>query len=161
MTRNKYSVGMLLIAIAIVLLLGKLGVFAILGKLFWPLIVLGIGALLHALFYMRIAPPAVVVPGGMLITYSLIFLFCNIFGWSFMKYLWPGFIFGIAVGLYELHMVDRHSPRSVFTLAVIIALVSAVLFAMTLLFSLSIYLIAFILVVVGLGFIFWRRPRSW
>lgn len=160
MTRNNYSIGLLLIGIAVILILGKLGVFAVLGKLFWPLIVLGIGALLHALHYIRLAPSSIVVPGGALITYALIFLFCNLFGWSFMKYLWPGFLFGIAVGLYELYVLDRHSPRSVLTVAIIIALVSAVLFAMTLLFTLSAYIIALLLIAVGLGFIFWR-PRTW
>lgn len=158
MAKNKYSIGLLLIVIAIILLLGKLGVFAIVGKLFWPLLIMGIGALLYVSFYLRFMPSAIVVPGGILVTYSLIFLFCNLFGWGFIKYLWPGFIFGIAVGLYSLYIMDRSSSRSLLTAAILFAIVAAIFFCITLLIKMSIYLIALILVVIGLGFIFWQRP---
>ncbi|WJH33059.1 hypothetical protein N6H14_23085 [Paenibacillus sp. CC-CFT747] len=108
MARNNYSAGLLLIGIAVVLLLGKLGVFSFIGSLFWPLLVLAAGLLLHYLYFNRVLPSGVLVPGGMLITYSVLFLFCNLFGWGTMAYLWPAFLLGIAVGLYELHLFDRN-----------------------------------------------------
>jgi hypothetical protein len=160
MAKNNYSLGLVLIVIAIVLLLGKLGVFALLGRLFWPLLILGVGIVLHGLVYARITPAWVVVPGGVVVTYSLLFLFCNIFGWGAMKYLWPVYIFGVAVGLYELYQIDRYSPRSLLSVSAALAIASAVLFVMTLLFSVSFYLVVLILVIAGLALMFWRR-RTW
>jgi hypothetical protein len=160
MTRNNYSIGIALIAVAIVLLLGKLGVFAFLGRVFWPLLLLALGGVLHALYFLRMAPPVALVPGGMLIAYSLLFLFCNVFGWGYMAYLWPGFIFGVAVGLYELYLFDRHSPRGLYTAAIILAVVSAVFFGLTLLFRMNVYLIIILLLAAGCVLLL-RRPRTW
>ncbi|RAU99210.1 hypothetical protein [Paenibacillus sp. YN15] len=160
MTRNNYSVGLLLIGIAVILLLGKLGVFSFLGGLLWPVFILLPGVVFHFLYFSRVLPAGVLVPGGILVTYSLMFFFCNIFGWGAMSYLWPGFIFGVAVGLYELHLFDRHAGKGVFTAAMILALLSAVFFALAFMFTAGIYFIIFVLIVVGVGLIMTRK-RSW
>lgn len=160
MTRNRYSIGVVLIIIAVILLLGKLGVFAFLGKMLWPVFVLAPGLLLHFLYFGRMLPSGVLVPGGILVTYSVMFFYCNLFGWHSMSYLWPGFIFGVAVGLYELQLFDRNAPRGTMTAALILGAIAAVLFAISLLFSLSIYVIALLLVAVGIVMVM-RRPRSW
>jgi hypothetical protein len=158
--KNNYSVGILLIGIAIVLLLGKLGVFAFIGRLFWPLLVLAVGALLHYLYFGRVLPAGVLVPGGMLIVYSLMFLWCNLFGWHSMAYVWPGFIFGAAVGLYELQLFERMRNGGVWTASVILAVISVLFFAFTFLFAIGIYAIALILIAAGIFLVF-RRRRSW
>jgi hypothetical protein len=160
MARNNYSLGFILIVVAVVLLLGKLGVFGFLGSLFWPIFVLLPGLLLHFLFFGRILPVGVLVPGGILITYALMFFYCNIFGWGSMKYLWPGFIFGVAVGLYELHIFNRNSLRGTFTASFVLAVISLVLFAIAFLFTVSIYVIALVLIAIGLIMML-RRRRSW
>src|SRR4051794_26635383 len=123
MAKNNYSIGLILIVLAVVLILGKLGVIGFLGNLFWPIFVLLPGAVFHLLYFGRIFPVGVLVPGGMLITYSLMFFYCNIFGWSSMGYLWPGFIFGVAVGLYELYVFSRSSARGTFTAAFVLAVI--------------------------------------
>jgi len=161
MARNRYSIGIVLIGIAIVLLLGKLGVFAFLGKMLWPLLVLAPGLLLHFLYFGRILPSGVLVPGGILVTYSVMFFYCNLFGWHSMSYLWPGFLFGVAVGLYELQLFDRNAPRGTMTAALVIGIAAAALFALSLLFSLSIYVIVLLLVAIGVVMVLRRRPRSW
>ncbi|MNC17032.1 hypothetical protein D3C75_648970 [compost metagenome] len=160
MTRNNYSVGLLLIGIAVILLLGKLGVFSFLGGLLWPVFILLPGVVFHFLYFSRVLPAGVLVPGGILVTYSLMFFFCNIFGWGAMSYLWPGFIFGVAVGLYELHLFDRHAGKAVFTSAMILAVISAVFFALAFMFTAGIYFIIFVLIVAGVGLIMTRK-RSW
>jgi hypothetical protein len=160
MARNNYSLGFILIVVAVVLLLGKLGVFGFLGSLFWPVFVLLPGLLLHFLFFGRILPVGVLVPGGMLITYALMFFYCNIFGWGSMTYLWPGFIFGVAVGLYELHIFNRSNLRGTFTASFVLAVISLVLFAISFLFTVSIYVIALVLIAIGLIMMLKRR-RSW
>lgn len=160
MARNNYSVGLVLIGIAVILLLGKLGVFSFLGGLLWPVFILVPGVAFHFLFFSRVLPAGVLVPGGILVTYSLMFFFCNIFGWGAMSYLWPGFIFGVAVGLYELHLFDRHSGRGVLTAAMILGIISAVFFALAFMFTAGIYFIIVVLLVAGVGLMMTRK-RGW
>ncbi|TBL78116.1 hypothetical protein [Paenibacillus thalictri] len=160
MLRNRYSIGIILIAIAVVLLLGKVGVFSFLGWLLWPLLVLAAGGLLHWLYFGKMLPAAVVIPGGMLITYAVMFFLCNLFGWHLMKYIWPGFIFGVAVGLYEYQMFERFVPRGVMTASIVLAVVSAALFGMMLLVTLGVYFIVIGLLVVGIVLIT-RRSKTW
>lgn len=160
MARNNYSLGLLLIFIAVILLLGKLGVFSFLGGLLWPIFVLAPGLLFHFLYFSRSAPAGVLVPGGILVTYSLMFFYCNLFGWQSMAYLWPGFIFGVAVGLYELSLFDTNA-RGAFTGAVVLAIISGVFFAFAFLFTVGIYFVAFAMIAVGIFLILSRRPRPW
>ncbi|MFD0869871.1 Uncharacterised protein [Chlamydia abortus] len=160
MQRNNFSIGVLLIGIAVVLILGKLGVFSFLGYIFWPLIVLAVGLGLHFLFFSKVLPSGVLVPGGMLVTYSVLFFLCNLFGWHWMKYLWPFFIFGVAVGLYELYLFDRNSPRQLWLVSIVLAVISAVFFALMFIFTGGIYVVAAILLAAGL-FMVLRRPKTW
>ncbi|MGG1514904.1 hypothetical protein ABE504_05795 [Paenibacillus oryzisoli] len=160
MARNRYTIGILFIAVAVLLLLGKLGVFHLLFSFFWPLVVLVPGLLFHYFYFNRTLPAAVLVPGGILTTYGVMFFYCNIFGWGAMSYLWPGFILGIAIGLYELYLYDRGSDRSIWIAALVLGVLSAVLFAITLLVKLGIYIIALILVIAGLAMIF-RKRKLW
>jgi len=160
MARNSYSVGVALIGLAVVLLLGKLGVFHFVGSILWPLFILVPGLLFHALFFSRIWPAGVLVPGGILTTYALMFLFCNVVGWGAMSYLWPGFILGVAVGLYELHLFGRNAERGVLIAAMILAGVAVGLFGMTLLFKLGVYVIVLLLVLAGV-FMIMRKPKIW
>ncbi|MDB5052294.1 MAG: hypothetical protein JWM44_344 [Bacilli bacterium] len=161
MTKNNYSIGFVLIVIALVLLFGKLGVFGFLGYMLWPIFVLLPGLLFHFLFFGRVLPSGVLVPGGILVTYSILFFYCNIFGWGSMKYLWPGFIFGVAVGLYELHIFNRNSPRGTFTAAFILAIISIVFFVIALLYAVNIIFIALVLIAIGLIMMLKRRRTSW
>lgn len=162
MTRNRYSIGLVIVAVGIVLLLGKLGIFGFFWGLLWPFFIMAIGVLLHMLFFGKLLPSGVLIPGGILITISLLFLFCNIFGWSAMAYLWPGYLFAVAVGLYEYYIFDKYKPRGAYTASLVLTIVAALFFALTLLFSISIYFIALVLIIGGLALV-WRRPgrRSW
>lgn len=158
MQRNQYSLGVIIIAVGIVIILGKLGIFSFAWKILWPLMLLAPGLLFHALFFTRIMPAAVLVPGGILTTYGLMFIFCNIFGWHSMVYLWPGFIFGVAVGLYEFYFFDRQRP--IFIASLILAIISGLFFSFTLLFTGGIYIIALILILIG-AFMLLKRPNTW
>lgn len=140
-------------------MLGKLGVFSFLGSLFWPLLILLPGALLHFFYFNRTLPAGALVPGGILVTVSLLFFFCNLFGWDMMEYVWPGFILAVAVGLYEYYIYGN-APKGVFTAALILSLIAAAFFGFMLLMSAGIYLVALVLLVAGVLLVI-RRPRSW
>jgi hypothetical protein len=160
LTNNRYSIGLIIVAVGVILLLGKLGVFGFFWDVFWPVFVLAPGLLFHVLYFNRVLPSGVLIPGGILVTNSIIFFLCTIFSWNLMAYLWPGFIFAVAVGLYEYYLFDKHSPRGTFVAAIILAIVSGVCFSMTILFTVGIYFIALVLILVGVYMIFNKR-RSW
>lgn len=160
MNRKNYSIGILLIVVAIILLLGKLGVFSYIGVMLWPLLIILVGAGFHFLFFSGLLPAGLLVPGGILVTHGLIFLICNIFSWELMKYLWPGFILGVAIGLYEYYMFNNRSERGLLIASMIIGIVSIVLFGLTLLVTIGIYLIIAVLILAGL-FMIIRKPKIW
>ncbi|PZD93915.1 hypothetical protein DNH61_20680 [Paenibacillus sambharensis] len=159
MSKNQYSVGILILAAGVVILLGKLGVFSFIGSVFWPLFLLIPGILLHVLYFGRMLPAVLLIPAGMLSVYSLLFLFCNLFGWTYMRYLWPLFLLGAAVGLYEFYLFDSSKSRTAFVSAVALGGSALLLFAMMLLWGFGIYLIAVVLIVLGAWMAFGRRIR--
>ncbi|WP_139997845.1 MULTISPECIES: hypothetical protein [Paenibacillus] len=159
MPNNKYSAGIILLLAGLVILLGKLGVFGFLGSIFWPLLVLIPGILLHVLYFGRLVPAVVLVPGGMLVVYAVLFIVCNLFGWDKLKYLWPLFIFGVAAGLYEYYLFGSSRPRVVLTASMALAAASAVFFVLVLLWSWGIYAIAAALIAAGVWLMLSKRRR--
>ncbi|RJE90794.1 hypothetical protein D3P07_01445 [Paenibacillus sp. 1011MAR3C5] len=160
MPTNKYSAGIILLLAGVIILLGKIGVFGFLGAIFWPLLVLIPGVLLHVLYFGRVVPAVMLVPGGMLVVYALLFIICNIFGWDSLKYLWPMFIFGFAAGLYEYYMFGGASvPRVVFTASIALAIASVLFLVLILMWSWGIYLIAALFIAAGAWMMFGPRKR--
>ncbi|MCA0753802.1 hypothetical protein KP806_02000 [Paenibacillus sp. N4] len=159
MSNNKYSAGIILLLAGVVILLGKLGVFSFLGAIFWPLLVLIPGLLLHVLYFGRLAPAIVLVPGGMLIVYALLFIVCNLFGWDSLKYLWPLFIFGVAAGLYEYYLFGSSRQRILLTSSIALAAASAAFIVLVLLWSWGIYAIAAVLIGAGAWMMLGKRRR--
>lgn len=160
MNKQSAAVGILVLAAGLVILLGKLGVFAFIGTVFWPLFILIPGILLHVLFFGRMAPSIVLVPAGILTVVSVILLIGNWFGWNLMRFLWPFFPFAVAVGLYEYDVFGNGRSRTIWIASMGLAAFSLILFIMTLLWTWGIYLIAVLLIVFG-GWLVIRRPRIW
>lgn len=159
MPNNKYSAGIILLLAGVVILLGKLGVFSFLGAIFWPLLVLIPGLLLHVLYFGRLLPAIALVPGGMLIVYALLFIVCNLFGWDSLKYLWPLFIFGVAAGLYEYYLFGSSRQRVLLTASIALAAASAAFIVLVLLWSWGIYAIAAVLIGAGAWMMLGKRRR--
>ena len=149
MNRRSYFSGVVIIAIGVLLLLGKMGLFEITGGQIWPMFVLIPGVFFHFLFFAKGVPSGVLVPGGILSTYSIMFFFCNLVGWEAMSYLWPGFILGVAIGLFEAYFFDPNKSKAAFIGSAILATISAVFFCFTLIFTSGIYVIAVALILIG------------
>lgn len=149
MSKNQYAVGLLFLAVGLVILLGKLGLFAFIGTNIWPLFVLIPGILMHVLFFGRLLPAFMLIPGAILTINALIFFFCIAFGWSYMQFMWPFFIFGVAVGLYEYHLFEMSHPKFPLTVAIILALVAASFFVIMVFWGWGMYIIAAGLIVAG------------
>lgn len=152
-------------AAGIIILLGKLGVFGFLGRTFWPLLFLVPGVIFHLLFFWRKGPAELLVPGAILVLYSVMFFIAIIGGWQTMKYIWPGFLLGIAAGLYEYLLLSRNRHNGLWIITLILAVISLVLFGFTL-FSLTfIYLLAIVMIIAGIWLIAARgrggTHRSW
>ncbi|WP_342760332.1 hypothetical protein [Paenibacillus sp. PK3_47] len=156
----------LFIAIAgIIILLGNLGVFGFLGRVLWPLLILIPGLLLHVLFFSRRAPAAVLIPAGFLTVSGLVLGFCNTWGWGFMAHLWPLLLLGVAAGLYEYSLYSRARTGGLTTAAVILGLLSLVLFIFSLMGTGALYLLGAVLIAAGIWLMAGRRKtgsrRKW
>jgi hypothetical protein len=159
-SKNDIRLGIFIGAAGIVILFGKLGVFGVLGRALWPLVILLPGLVLHMLFFSRRASASVLIPAGILTVYGLLFGLCNIWGWGLMKYLWPVLLLGIAVGLYEYFI---NSPRrtGLSVIAVILGVLSIVLCIFSLMGTGVIYLIGIVFIAAGIWLITGRgRTRG-
>lgn len=156
-SRNDVKLGLLIVVAGIVILLGKLGVFGFLGRALWPLIILIPGLLLHVLYFSKRARAAVLVPGGILTVYGLLLGLCNTFGWGLIHYLWPAFLLGIAVGIYEYYLFESPQPESMLPIALILGFASLVLFFFSLLHTAAIYILVVLLIGGGVWLITGRR----
>ncbi|WP_068774403.1 hypothetical protein [Paenibacillus sp. FJAT-26967] len=144
MSNKPLSMGIILIATAFVLLLGKLGFFTMIWSLLWPLLLLVVpGVLLYLLVSNRTLPDAAIVLSGVLVTYGIIFFICGLFGWGSLRILWPGFIFGFAAGLYLLQGFQRSRHNSVRTAAVGLGVLSLLLLLISFVYNAGIYLFVF------------------
>lgn len=150
---NKLTTGILILAAGIIILFGKLGVFSFLGKALWPLLLLIPGILLHLWHFWRRGPYELLLPGGILIVYSILFFIANFWGWHTLKYTWPGLILGIAVGLYEYERFAPIRQNGVMITAVILGVLSVVLFGITLFSFALIYVLAAGLIIAGIWLI--------
>lgn len=149
MPNNKYSAGIILLLAGIIILLGKLGLFSFLGSIFWPLLVLIPGVLLHVLYFGRVVPAVALVPGGMLVVYALLFIAFNIFGWDVLQVLWPLFLFGIAVGLYEYYIFGSSKQKVVLMVAIALSVFTLLFLILALMWGWGIYVIALLLIAAG------------
>lgn len=161
MTNKQQGLGIWIVIAGVVILLGKLGVFSFIGTVFWPLFILIPGIVLQFLYFSRVLSAGILIPAGILTTYGVVFLIGNIFGWESMKYLWPLFIFGVAVGLYEYYVFSVDRPRPAYVASLILTLITVVFLALTLLWTIGIYFIALGLIIVGLVLVFGGRKRPW
>ncbi|WP_151735864.1 hypothetical protein [Paenibacillus tengchongensis] len=159
-SKNDIKLGVFIVAAGLLIFLGKLGVFGFLGRTLWPLVLLIPGLLLHVLFFTRRAPASVLIPGGILVVYGLLFGFCNTWGWGVMAHLWPVLLLGLAVGLYEYAF---YTPRSgaVAIAGIVLGILSLVLLFFSVMGTGALYVLGILLVLGGVWIIAGRgRSRS-
>lgn len=103
---KRYSTfpGILLISAGVLLLASNLGIFRFNWAFIWPLFLLGPGLMFEFSYFTTRRNPGVLVPGGILTLYGLFFFFNMITGWAFMDSLWPVFILGPGIGLFQLYL---------------------------------------------------------
>ncbi len=96
--------GLTVILIGVVFLLMNFDLIDIDFYYLWPLFILITGLIFEISYFTNRKNPGLLVPGGILITISLLF-FANIFtNWNLMGSLWPIFPLAVAIGLFQLYL---------------------------------------------------------
>ncbi|KOR88403.1 hypothetical protein [Paenibacillus solani] len=156
-SRKDLALGIFIVVAGVVILLGKLGVFGFLGRTLWPLVLLLPGIFLHFMFFARRTSAAILIPGGILTVYGLLFFICNIGGWGLMAALWPVLILGVAVGLYEYYLYETPRPGGALPIALGLTLLSILIFIFSWFKTGALYIIALILIAAGIWMIIGRK----
>ena len=152
MNRILYVWGILLVVVGILFLLSNLGFVEISWIHLWPLFLLVPGILLEFGFFIYRKDAGLLVPGGILTTYGLLFLANVMYGWQWMEYLWPVFLLGVALGLFQLYLFGERERGLLIPVGILTAL--SLFFLFDHLITLHFGLIAgIVLIVVGLGLI--------
>ncbi|WP_018753281.1 hypothetical protein [Paenibacillus sanguinis] len=156
---NKLMTGVFILAAGVFILLGKLGVFSFIAKTLWPLLLLIPGILLHLWYFWRKGPSELLLPGAVLVVYSVVFLIGTFGGFQTLNFTWPFFVFGIAAGLFEYDYFSPRRQNGILIAALILGALSFILLGWTL-FSLPvIYILAALLIIGGIGLIAARGNR--
>jgi len=104
MKKINYLFGLFLLFIGVLLILANFGVIEIAWDNLWPLFLLIPGIFFELSYFISRKDAGLLVPGGILITYGLLFSINVIFGWHLMDNLWPIFPLGVAIGLFQLYL---------------------------------------------------------
>lgn len=101
--RGILLIGSVMILIGLVGLLTNFNIVTINWGQSWPLSILILGILFELSFFIKgRKDPGLLVPGGILITYGILFYFCSSNGFKLMDTLWPLFLMGPAIGLLQV-----------------------------------------------------------
>jgi len=113
MRKNHSILGIILLTMGVIVLLNTLNIINFSFSIWrlWPLIFLVPGLVFELNYFNNNGPVGLVIPGGILTTFGLIFMICSIFGYQHMSYLWPWFLGSVGVGLYQFYVFgDRERP---------------------------------------------------
>lgn len=108
MYKKNFSIGIFLIIIGVLSLLNKvldLNLFSLSNL--WPLFILVPGLLFEISYFSKRLEPGFLVPGGILTTVGLLFLFQTLTNWELIEYSWPIFPLSVAIGLFQLYIFGR------------------------------------------------------
>ena len=153
MKKINYIFGFLLLCIGVILILSNFGVIEIVWKNLWPLFLLIPGIVFELSYFIYRKDAGLLVPGGILITYSLLFLVNVIYGWHLMENLWPIFPLGVAIGLLQLYLFGGREKGLLIPIGILGAV--SLFFLINNLFIIDFGLLAgIILVVIGIWIIF-------
>ena len=108
---NQRIIGSLLIALGALFTLEAFGWVQLSWNFLWPLFLLLPGIIFHIGFFAgNNKNPGLLVPGGILTVYGILFIIMVFLGWDLMKVLWPVFPLGVALGLFELYIFGSREP---------------------------------------------------
>lgn len=112
--------GAVFILVGTLVLLSNLGYLNFSWSYIWPMALLIPGIYMHISFFTGLDKnPGILVPGGILTTYGILFYANVILGWGLMNDLWPVFLIGIALGLLELYIFGGQDKALLIPVAIL------------------------------------------
>jgi len=153
MKKINYLFGLFLLFIGVLLILANFGVIEIAWDNLWPLFLLIPGIVFELSYFIYRKDAGLLVPGGILITYGLLFLVNVNYGWHLMDNLWPIFPLGVAIGLFQLYLFGGREKGLLIPVGILGA-VSLFFLVNNLLFVDFRLIAGIILVLIGIWFIF-------
>ena len=153
MKKTNYLFGLFLLFIGVLLILANFGVIEIVWDNLWPLFLLIPGIVFELSYFIYRKDAGLLVPGGILITYGLLFLVNVNYGWHLMDNLWPIFPLGVAIGLFQLYLFGGREKGLLIPVGILGA-VSLFFLVNNLLFVDFRLIAGIILVLIGIWFIF-------
>lgn len=97
--------GVALITIGIIFLLPNFTELTL--RELWPVLMLGPGILFFVSYISDKRNYGLLMPGSVLTTYGLLFFFCTIFGWYWMRELWPFYLIGPGIGFFLMYYLGK------------------------------------------------------
>lgn len=124
---------------------------------FWPLTVILVGVCFECIYFSTHKCIGFLVPGGILITIGILFIFEVITRWHFAAYTWPVYILSVAVGLFQLYYFGKRQwqlliPVGILVTVAVISFTNMILGSIFRFFNYSL-LIPGILIIVGIVFL--------
>jgi hypothetical protein len=140
MKKSNYFVGVLLIAIGAIILILK-AIFGITllefnGYDFWVFIVILVGLAFEFGFFLSGSKPGLLIPGGIITTIGLLFLFEVSTDWNFAEYTWPIYIISVAVGLFQMYLFSKRE-KGLLISSLIVGGIGAVFLAFTIISAIT------------------------
>ena len=153
MKKINYIFGFLLLFIGVLLILSNFGVIEIVWENLWPLFLLIPGILFELSYFISRKDAGLLVPGGILITYGLLFCVNVSCGWHLMENLWPIFPLGVAIGLFQLYLFGGREKGLLIPVGILGAI--SLFFLINNLFFIDFrFLAGILLVIIGIWIIF-------
>lgn len=159
MNKRNQFLGIVLVLAGIFLLMNNLFNFNFFdAERLWPLFVLGLGLIFEAAYFVSRKNPGLLVPGGILTTVGLLFLFEAFTNWHYSAYTWPVYPLAVAVGLMQLYLFSGR-PKGLLIPVFILGGVSAtslgiMLFGNFFAWLNMSYAFPLIVIIIGLGIYF-------
>jgi hypothetical protein len=158
---NSMVWGTVLLLAGLVLTLGQLNILD-LSNMLVPIILLALAVIFHLYYFLsRSGNEGLLVPGGILLTYGVMFAVSRDSG-IFENGLWPLLIIGPAVGLFELYAFSRGRQGSMVPVFILTAVGGA--FLLVNFYNMSFGVIAaIVLIVLGVSLMitaFFKGPRK-
>jgi hypothetical protein len=104
MNWKKIMAGMFLIVAGVILLLNMAGIVTFTWGDLWTIGLFIAGIVFHVIFFASSPQKKrawVLVPGGILLVLSIVFLFNELTDWKFAGATWPFYLLAVALGLFE------------------------------------------------------------
>ncbi|QNU68542.1 hypothetical protein EHE19_009150 [Ruminiclostridium herbifermentans] len=111
MKKGNYYAGLLLIVLGVIALILNTVFDIRIIKFdpydFWVFIVLLIGLTFELGYFLKGSKPGLLIPGGIITTIGLLFMFEASTDWHFSRYTWPVYIISVAVGLLQMYIFSK------------------------------------------------------